>query len=643
MKYYGYVGKILFINLTKGKIETETLDLEQVKKFIGSCGLHYKIVYDLVEPGLDPFSPEAPILIGAGPLVGTLAPSSGKIQATVKFPIPAHENGKYYFGSASSGSNRFGLMMKNAGYDSIIIVGRANKPIYLKVFDDDVEICDAIDLWGKKDIYQTTEALRSMYEGCGVIAIGEAGERLNRFSECLVDNHSTFGKGGLGAVMGSKNLKAIVIKGTKGIKLADPMRSIKVVERMRQKFLDNPRRKSLQDLGVLFAEWAEFMPLINPGKWTMARWDEVYGRDKLYKALKKMYSCTGCMVGCKAKFEAKDGEFPNQVALSDGIKFAGLGGTMGVNDWSIPLRLTDMLNRAGIDSVSFLAMAYYVIGSFRRGNITKKETGGRELSETYTSWIDLAEMMIHRIGLGDTIAEGWFALSKIIGVDLPRKLNIIKGTLCYYDARSTKLDPRSFGMVVNPRGGHHPQGHWVTSYHPPVEVVKAEAPSLGINMEDINRIFQDTMGFNTARLTRHILDSGMVMDCLGTCVLPKMSGIPIDIASLAELYSAETGIEITPTELKKSGERAYNMLKILNVRERFSRKDDTFPNIWFTPKRIPDGLETMTDYYGTKKLVTKDDAERMLDDYFDERGWDKETGIPTREKLIELGLREFAK
>lgn len=643
MKYYGYAGKILRINLTNGEIEKEALDFELVKKFIGSCGLHYQLAYDLIHPGSDPLSSDSPILIGSGPLIGTLAPSSGKIQATVKFPLFASQDGKHYIASSSSGSNRFGVMMKNAGYDSIIITGRANRPVYLKILDDNVEICDARQLWGRRDIYQTTEDLLAEYKGCGVMAIGAAGENLVRFAEALVDKHSTLGKGGLGAVMGSKNLKAIIVKGTKGIELAEPRKSMKISREIQQEFLNNPRLKPWQEQGF-HSEWLEFMPLINPGRWTMERWDELYGREKLNGALSRIGSCTACMTGCKTELKIQNGEFPGICSWTgDGLHVAGIGGSMGVSDWSIALKIMDILNRAGMDSLSFLAMAYYIISSFKRGNITEKETEGLVLSEDYTSWIDLAEAAVHRTGLGDAMAEGWFAVSRKIGVDLISKLGIIKGTFCYYDARSCKLDPRSFGMVVNPRGSHHPQGHWITSLHAPVKIVKSTAPSLGMTHEDIERIFTDNKSINTARLTKHVLDSGMAMDCLGTCVIPRMSGFPLDIAMLAELYSAQTGIEVTPSELKQKGERAYNMLKLLNVREGFNREDDRFPEVWFKPRKTPDGMESMTDFYGTKKAVTKEDAEMMLDEYYDERGWDTKTGIPTMKKLAELNLAQYFK
>ena len=217
---------------------------------------------------------------------------------------------------------------------------------------------------------------------------------------------------------------------------------------------------------------------------------------------------------------------------------------------------------------------------------------------------------------------------------------MVKGSTTIYDPRTAKLDPRIFSMAINPRGAHHPECHWITSYPKlPAEMIRKEAKNLGIPEDAIRRIFTKD-DYNLGRLTAHVQDRGMVFDSIGTCVMYQMFRFPVNMVSIAELYSAATGIETTPSELKEAGERAFNLLKVLNVREGFSRRDDEFPELWFRPKPTADGEDLLMDYYH-RRVIDRAASGKILDDYYAERGWDIKRGIPTREKLAELGLDEY--
>lgn len=309
MEYYGYAGNILYVDLTTGEIRKEPLDLELAKRFVGGWGINFKLAYDLMKPGTDPFSPDNPIIIGVGPLVGTLAPGAAKVAATTKFALPATEDGRYYITTASSGSRRFGLMLKNAGYDHVVITGRAKAPVYLKIIDDDVEICDGGELWGKKDTYETTEELMDRYGNCGVIAIGRAGENLIRFAMALTDKRSTLGRSGFGAVMGSKNLKAVVTQGSKGVKISDPPRFMKVVDSIYQRLMRLPYVKPQHDLGAHSTWRPIIVPNVDPGIWSKYDWDARYGIENWYQVKKDVKSCTSCWLACRVAVEIRDGEF----------------------------------------------------------------------------------------------------------------------------------------------------------------------------------------------------------------------------------------------------------------------------------------------------------------------------------------------
>lgn len=642
MEYYGYAGNILYVNLTTGDIEKKPLDLELATKFIGSCGLNYRLAYDLIQPDTDPLSPESPILIGAGPLVGTLAPGSGQIQGTIKFPLPASEDNRYYIGSGSAGSQQFGVMLRCAGYDHLVILGRAKTPVYLRILDDEVEICDASHLWGKKDIYESIDELTSEYGRCGVMTIGAAGENLITFAFASVDGISTIGRNGFGAVMGSKNLKAIVVRGTRGIRIADPKRFMRTVNNIYERARGNPYFKLHHEVGM-HAGWDFWKDILNPGQWPKAKAEEVFSIDRCRELITHNDACTACILGCKSSFDIKEGKFAGQLTHRGVLlNLTWACQVLDTTDLGIPAKLQEMCNRSGMCAVAFRALAFTLASLFEKGVITEEDTDGLRVSRTYSSFADLADKIIHREGFGNTFAEGWFAASRKVGIDLTKMLSIVKGAGCIYDARNAKMDPRIFAMVVNPRGAHHPQCHWTTSIpQQPLDVIRAEAENLGISKETVTRIF-DGEGFNLGRLTCHVQDRGMAIDCLGLCVLYPLFGFPINMVTLAELFSAATGIEVTPTELKQAGERAFNMLKVLNVRQGFSRKDDAFPEVWFQPKETADGIEVLMDYY-KGKTITRSDAEKILDDYYDERGWDIDKGIPTQEKLIDLGLAEFSR
>ncbi len=639
MTYYGYAGSILWVDLSTGKVEREPLDLELSSRFVGSCGLHHVLASKLIKRDLDPLSPEAPILIGAGPLVGTLTPGAGQIEGTIKFPLPASKDGRYYIASGSSGSNNFGYMMKAAGYDHIIILGRSEKPVYLKIIDDEVEICDASSLWGRQDTFKTTDELRAKYGRCGTMTIGKSGENLNRFSFALVDGQSTMGRNGFGAVMGSKNLKAIVVKGSKGIKIKDPKRFMKVIREIKESTKDNPFYKDHHEAGMHAGQkaWRESL---NMGIWPKAKCDVLFSMERAKEMMSRNFGCSSCFLGCKSEFDIKEGRFAGQVTHKGVfLVFTWASQILNTEDLGIAAKLRDTANRAGLCDVAFRGLANVLLNLFEKGLISEANTDGFRLTRDYDSFAELMDLVIRRQGIGDDFAEGWFKIGEKIGIDFSDYLSMVKGATTIYDPRTAKLDPRIFSMAVNPRGAHHPEGHWITSYPKmPIEEIRKEAENLGIPESTLKRIFSKD-DFNLGRLTAHVQDRGMVFDSIGTCVMYQMFRFPVNLVTLAELYSAATGIEMSPEELKLAGERAFNLLKALNVKEGFSREDDEFPELWFRPKETADGEDWLMDYYH-RRIIDRAASEKILDDYYDERGWDKKLGIPTKEKLIKLGLGE---
>ncbi len=627
MTYYGYAGKILYIDLTSGKTRTEPLDMDMARKFIGGCGIGERLLCDILKPGTDPLSPDNPIIISAGPLIGTGVPGAAKIEMLTKSPASADkEKIKHFIPRASGGSRRFGNMMKRASYDQIVITGQARTPVYIKIIDDDVEICPAGDLWDKKDIYETTDELADRYKGSGVIAIGKAGEKMISFSFCWVDKLSHLGRNGGAAVMGYKNLKAVVIKGNKGVNVWD--------------------KERLKEMSASAISEAMKSPRIQMRRATTTRRNPIPQRDSYYPptisedTMIGRSGCHGCVFACKAYHEIKDGEFAGGW-LGSSFHYTNQCSVLEIEDYRHSMRLVEMCDRAGIDFRTIIGMLNFVTGLYERGIINKKDIDGLELRRGDSkTFLKLVEKIIERDGIGDTMARGWFALSDKFGVDPDTDVDgyhMVKGSSTFFDARTSSLNPVTFSEIVNTKPGAelHPA---TIMPNQPVEKIKEWCRGIAVSEEQIDRTFGKD-DFSTGRLTKHAEDAECVYWALGTCI--TWSSLTPQIYSLkriAEFYTTVTGIEITAEELKKSGERIWNVGKLLNTREGLNRNNDRLPGLWANTIDVTDG-NYLKDYFG--RPVNYADFEIMLDDYYDEHGWDIKKGVPTKDKLIELGLGEL--
>ena len=644
MDYYGFAGKILKVDLSTGKIEKEPLDMELSKNLLGGMGVGWRLLYDYLKPGTGPFSPDNPIIISAGTLVGTGAYGMVKIAATAKFPIIASQDHRYYVGS-SMGAAEFGTMLKKAGYDHLIITGKSEKPVYILIIDDKVEICDASSYWRKTDIFDTTDTLKDKYgKNTSVIAIGLAGENLVRYALAYIDKKDSLGKSGFGAVMGSKNLKAIATVGTGKIRIADEEKFKKAIKDQREIFIGWAGRKKWLQMG-LAAGWDTFKFTQYPGKrWTREEWSRYYGNEKRRESIDKILACPHCLLDCRIRWKIPNGEFAGETGYgSPYSKGATSGLLLGISDINKMIHWVTLANRAGICFYTSTRMIDFVTQLYAEGKLTKKDTGGMKLRRDYGSYLELFNKIIKREGLGNILAEGWIGAGERLGInpDDYWYCGISKGTDVIYEARTAKLHPLIFGYVTNPRP-HHGGLHTLTiSVNKPIEDLRRQVEGWGIPKEAVERIFtpaEHTGKFNIGRYARYMEDAMVVKNSTGLCAIYTVHG-PLLLDSLAEIYSAATGIEYSAGDMMKAGERAFNVYKLLNVREGFTRKDDRFPDLWLKPLDTPEGKEEMTDYYKIHS-ITKDDLQHLLDDYYMEREWDKEKGIPTREKIEELRLNE---
>jgi aldehyde:ferredoxin oxidoreductase len=637
-KYFGWVGGILYVDLTNRRTWKEPLDIDLAKKFIGGPGIGMNILFDLLKPNIHPLSPENVMVFGTGPITGTGIMGSGKMTLNTKFAMPASRDGSKYFISTSVfSSNRFGQMMKNAGYDHIVITGRSEKPCYLKVIDDDVEICDASDLWGK-DLYTVGDILRQRHTGktgtCGTWVIGQAGENQVAFALAFSDDFFNAGRFAA-AVAGAKNLKAIVTLGSKGIKIANPKKHKELNLRKRTETLTHPK-------------YTKFMPF---GKGFLGK--------KLDATLVKTVCCSGGVCGCKSVHKLDSGPF-------EGCWIGGIFpsfpvfihmelGIPGMEDMEPGFAFVERASKYGLCCNSILAVCRYIRVLCKRGVIKSEDMGGLEFKEgDINFYLALLDKLVKREDIGALMAEGWYPMSEKLGVDAASDWEagaaITKGIDPMVDARTWPalykapggLSPAmGLGPIVDTKGKQmHNLTYW-SNKEVSYEMVMKDAELMGITTEEFNRIFTDQT-FNSGRLLKYGEDAEDLYNALGICSTCEhpLKDITRDVPWLAEVYTAVTGDSITPRELLRAGEIVCNIEKLINVREGFNREDDQIPPLYIQNMQVPmkarEGDRYLCDWFGNR--LTPEDVVKMMDDYYIERGWDVKTGLPTQEKLIELGL-----
>ncbi len=616
------LGNVLHIDLTTRDIEVEPLDERIVRDFIGGFGVSSRLAYDLIRPPTDPLSPQNTIIFAGGILGGTLAPASSKVMATTKLPYTDA------IGTAFGGG--CGDALKQAGYGHVIVKGRAEKPVFLKIFDDEVELCDAAHLWGM-DIRETTEALRQRFgSDCSVIAIGPAGEKLLRISFALVNNLSHLGEGGLGAVMGHKNLKAIVVRGTKGVKVADRRAFMRIVDNLHRSLMKVSYRDDWIKIGTAIAAWGRsdrrgsLRPVLEADPYGPLAYDAIWTGT---------LACPTCPVGCKFLLDVGDGEGGSLLAP---ITNPGGGGWRAFNVGGIKeaMRLRDWCNRQGVDERGATAVMEFAVSLFEDGLLTTGDTNGMVLKRDYATVSKLLHMMLRREGFGRLLADGLASAVLNIGKGAERYEGM-REEASYFDPRRS-FQTRTITAVTSPKrlSSIASLGPSFTPGHPVEDFERYLKRTLGLSDDVVGRICTASNA-NMARMAKHAEDFYCVQSSLGVCIRqPVAQCYNIDIA--AGLYQAATGFETNPAQLRRAGERVWNIWKVSNIREGFTREDDKFPEKFFAPLVVGERTYVLADYYGNP--LDRVAMKKLLDDYYEERGWDLETSIPTKRKLLELGL-----
>jgi len=634
-----------FVDLTDGRTWSERVPYESVAPTLGGSGFGWRIMADRLPPRVDPLASENVVILNPGVFVGTRTLGSPKLTAITKFPTVASPDRRFFVGSCTGGSRYFGIGMRQAGCDRLVLHGKADRPVTIAVRDSGVSVEDAADLWGKGIEEVSVDLVRREGLDAGVLAIGTAGEKLVRNALTIVDRTNSLGRGGLGAVLGSKNVKAIVARGSGSVRVARPDEFDRISKALIDRVVDWPRREHWVKLG-LAAGWSTFKHTQNPGIWAKDRWDELYGEEKRLESLRSVIACASCPLSCRLRWEIPGGEFDGEQGLgSPYSKSATSGQLLGIEDDRKMIHLVTEANaHTGLDYYTTMRMIDFVTRMFERGRISAEDVGF-ELKRDYESYARLYRMTAEREGIGDVLADGWYRLGEEFGLD-PQEYwyaGVCKGIDFIYDARPSRFHPLMMTFLTRPRP-HHGGSHTRTnSRNKTLEEIREQVEHWGLDEGAMRRIFTETPysgKFNVGRYTAHMEDLMRVKNAVGLCTIYTYQAL-VFADDIARMYSAAVGEDVGPRELIRRGERVSNLAKVVNVREGFSRSDDQPPDVWFRPMDAPEGRIEMEDYYQSK-VLGREDLARMLDDYYDERGWDPATGRPTDQRLRELGLRACA-
>jgi aldehyde:ferredoxin oxidoreductase len=615
MKSFGWTGKILRVDLERQKILKEESKLELRFNYLGQRGANSKILYDEVGPEVDPLGPENELIFGVGPLSGTATPCASRFTVTAKSPLTG------ILGDANSGGF-FGPEMKFAGYDHIVIKGRASEPVYLWIDDDEVEIRGAGQIWGKTT-WEADEILKEEHgDDIQVACIGPAGEHLVRYS-CIINNMGrAAGRTGMGAVMGSKHLKAIAVRGTKSVDIANYDKYIQAREKILSRIYEDPLYDNLSYYGTLMlterANEQGWLPTYNNQTLEFEGCERLFGDYLIDKYQKRKKGCFQCPIHCSRFYESKE----DPEVCGEGPEYEGvdnLGPRLGISDPFSVLKMNTLCNKLGIDVISFGHAVSWAMECYQRGLLTEQDTGGIPLRwGDHETVIRLLNMIVRREGFGNLLAEGAWRASKKIGRGTEEYVMHTKGLT------HPAADPRGkisygLGYAVASRGGDHLRAH--------------PAPEYLLTADQAEKMFgtrelADRLGTKgKAGLVVWTENLLAVVNSVGLCEFPSVMILVNWFDEIAELLSAVTGWDVKGKDLSLIGERIVNLERLYNARLGITRKDDTLP------KRL---THEPSPARGSKGSVVP--LEKMLDEYYQLRGWDREKGLPTLEKLKELGL-----
>lgn len=622
MTVHGYMGKLLFVDLTDNTYQELALPENDYREYIGGYGLGVRFLYENVKPGLDPLGPDNTIGFVTGPLVGTKCHGAGRFTVVSKSPLTGG------WGDANCGG-KFGPALKRTGYDGIFITGRSERPVYLLITDQKVEVRDAGHLWGRDSVEAENIIKEEAGSNLKVASIGQAGESLSRIAGIMHDHGRAAGRSGLGAVMGSKNLKAVAVEGAQKVPVAHESGLDQVVEKMREDFKNLPRDvKKWTKIGTPMVYDLDVSIGDAPVQNWKGLYQEVYpleraakiGSDVYNRYLKRRYGCAQCSMICGAILNYIDSEGNLLVTHRPEYEtIAAFGSNCLIDDIETIIKANELCNRYGFDTISAGSTIAFAMECYEKGLLTQKDTGGLDLNWGNKECIlPLLEMMCRREGIGSLLADGVKVAAEKIGGEAGEFAIHVGGQ------EPAMHDPRcwpgfGYGYVLDPTPGRHTQGGvgfiehgWfeteLKQYKPDeLAAVRYNYDSKGKVLADLNNWF-------------HMFTS------TGICLFAKF--LYNDYPLLEALRQVTGWDTFDLNEALTTGERINTLRHCFNLREGLEPNDFNLPRRVMGQPPFPSGPTAGVTI----------DIETVRESYYKELGWDVATGRPSEKKLKALNL-----
>lgn len=599
---FGWTGKLLHINLGKGKAVADKLDAAMAKDFLGGRGFAARILWDELKPGVDPFSPDNKLVFAAGPLTGFALPSSGKLVIAAKSPLT------WGYGDGNIGTFA-AVQMRKAGYDTVVVEGKAEGPVILLVRDESAELLDARDLWGLNS-FETEKKLSDVYgHTAGVLCIGQGGENLVKFANIVSQQGRAGGRPGMGAVMGSKNLKAVVFIGTNELPSAYPKEMKDLGGEAYREVLLKPNYAFWKRQGTMSTiEWSQensVLPSFNYSEGIFSEADAI-GGFATEKIKVSNRGCPQCNMTCGNVVKDSD----RKESELDYENVGMLGSNIGVGKLTQVAALNRVADEYGLDTISLGNVLGFAMEASEKGLIKEKiPWGGFKTSKAL-----IKDIAFRQGYLGNLLADGVYSASQEIGKGSDRWAMHVKGLeISAYDCHTTPVMALAYGTCSI--GAHHKDA-WVIAW-------EVKAGREGYTAEKVDKVIE------LQRIRAGVFES------LTVCRLPWIE-VGLDLEWYPKFLHAATGMELPWQVLNVVGDRVFNMIRAFWVREyggKWSSEMDVPPSRWF------DEPLTEGPFKGAKLDRIKYDA--MLQMYYQKRGWD-DRGIPRRSTLSGLGLAKVA-
>lgn len=627
-----YQGRALFVDLTNRTTWVHMLEDEYLTKYLGGRGAAAKMLWDMTSPKTKPLGPKNPLIISPGVLTGTSAPTTGRTSVTFKSPA----TGGYFKTNVGGG---LGLALKHAGFDHIVIRGRSKSPVYLYVGVDGAEIRDASELWGQ-DVKVTNRRIKEELENeeIRVACIGRAGENLSAYAAIMSTYYNAAARGGGGAVMGAKKLKAIAVNPDRGrMYVAQPERFAAIAQRSRETSLADSHSRTMKWGGTASTldqlSDARLLPTYNfKGQYLESGAERLNGKVLLEGSyLKRSVSCSTCIFGCHRYTVVPEGKYEG--TYSEGPEyetFAALGANLGITDTDTVLKANEMANNYGYDTISLGGVISWAIESYERGVLTATDFEGFEPKwEDPETLLYMIDLIVEQRGIGELLSRGIHTAAKEIGKDSYKWAIEARGL------EMSRVELRgvfsyALAFALNPRGPDHLMTECLAEFGAGFtkQAVKTIKKITGDEEYAYPYLYE-----KRPEIVSWHEDIYAATDCLGYCAFATTAAYGIDEGIMAETLSAATGIEISADALMEAGRRIVTLERCYNIREGWSRSMDVLP--WRIMHEVADDLQPQQP---TPAIWLPETLDRMLDEYYDLQGWDKGDGFPTPETLNRLGL-----